>query len=199
MSRWHPVQFDDVLEDTTSGNIKTLQSEYAESGRFPIVDQGQSLIGGYTDDETRVCRSGLPAIVFGDHTKALKFIDFPFCLGADGTKILRPKGNADPKYLFYALQRVHIPDAGYSRHFKYLKRGEIPLPPLADQKRIAAILDHADALRRLRRRAIDRLNILGQAIFQEMFEYAGRVPHSGAGLGGSNEGWIIPAARSADS
>lgn len=45
----------------------------------------------------------------------------------------------------------------------------LPLPPLDQQKRIAAILDQADALRRLRQRAIDRLNTLGQAIFHEMF------------------------------
>lgn len=50
-----------------------------------------------------------------------------------------------------------------------LAQVKIPLPPLAEQKRIAAILDQADALRRLRRRALDRLNTLGQAIFQEMF------------------------------
>lgn len=50
-----------------------------------------------------------------------------------------------------------------------LKELEIPLPPLEEQKRIAAILDQADALRRLRRRALDRLNTLGQAIFHEMF------------------------------
>ena len=46
---------------------------------------------------------------------------------------------------------------------------EIPLPPLAEQERIAAILDQADTLRRLRQRAIDKLDTLGQAIFHEMF------------------------------
>ena len=50
-----------------------------------------------------------------------------------------------------------------------VKEIEIPLPPLDEQKRIAAILDQADSLRRLRQRAIDRLNTLGQAIFYEMF------------------------------
>jgi type I restriction enzyme S subunit len=45
----------------------------------------------------------------------------------------------------------------------------IPLPPLDEQKRIAAMLDQADELRRKRQRAIDRLNQLGQAIFYEMF------------------------------
>lgn len=46
---------------------------------------------------------------------------------------------------------------------------KIPLPPLAEQKRIATILDQADALRRLRARALEKLNTLGQAVFQEMF------------------------------
>lgn len=50
-----------------------------------------------------------------------------------------------------------------------LKTVEIPLPPLEEQKRIAGILDQADALRRLRARALDKLNTLGQAIFHEMF------------------------------
>jgi type I restriction enzyme S subunit len=45
----------------------------------------------------------------------------------------------------------------------------ITLPPLAEQRRLAAILDQADALRRARRRAIERLNDLGQAVFYEMF------------------------------
>jgi type I restriction enzyme S subunit len=169
MSAWPELAFGDLVADVTGGNIKTLQSDYLSSGEFPIIDQGQSLIGGYTNDAERVCKADLPVIIFGDHTKCFKFVDFPFCLGADGTKILRPKKSIDERYLFYALQRIHIPDAGYSRHFKYLKEGRIPLPPLDEQKRIAVILDQADELRRKRQRAIDRLSQLRQAIFHEMF------------------------------
>lgn len=166
---WPVAPFSDVLEDVTGGNEKTKQSDYLVSGAYPIVDQGQSLIGGYTDETNSLCKTNAPVIVFGDHTKSIKYVDFPFCLGADGTKVLKPKQNANTKYLYYALHNIRIPDAGYSRHFKYLKAGKIPLPPLEEQKRIAGILDQADALRRLRTRALDKLNTLGQAIFHEMF------------------------------
>jgi len=169
MTTWPEIDFGDLVSDETGGNTKTLQSDYLPVGKYPIVDQGQSLIGGYTNDATRVCKAELPVVIFGDHTKCFKFIDFPFCLGADGTKVLRPKRPVDERYLYYALQRIHIPDAGYSRHFKYLKEGKIPLPTLDEQKRIAAILDHADELRRKRQRALDRLNQLSQAVFNEMF------------------------------
>jgi type I restriction enzyme S subunit len=50
-----------------------------------------------------------------------------------------------------------------------VKSIQIPLPPLEEQRRIAGILDQADALRRLRTRALGKLNTLGQAIFHEMF------------------------------
>lgn len=166
---WRTVSFSDVAEDVTGGNLKTLQSDFLATGQFPIVDQGKALIAGFTDDEKRLCRTAGPVIVFGDHTKAMKYIDFPFCLGADGTKILQPKSGVDPRYLFHALHQIHIPEAGYSRHFKYLKEGKIPLPPLPEQRRIAGILDRADALRRLRRQSVSRLSDLGQAIFYEMF------------------------------
>lgn len=169
MSAWPEIDFSDLVSDETGGNIKTLQSDYLPKGKYPIVDQGQSLIGGYTDDATRICKAKLPVVIFGDHTKCFKFINFPFCLGADGTKVLRPKQPIDERYLYYALQRIYIPDAGYSRHFKYLKEGKIPFPPLDEQKRIAAILDQADELRHKRQHALDRLNQLGQAVFHEMF------------------------------
>jgi len=52
---------------------------------------------------------------------------------------------------------------------KALAKLKIPLPPLEEQKRVAGILDQADALRRLRTRALDKLGTLGQAIFYEMF------------------------------
>jgi type I restriction enzyme, S subunit len=161
--------FEDVLTDVTGGNIKTLQSDFSPAGQFPIVDQGKELIAGFTDDESRVCRADLPVVVFGDHTKCFKFIDFPFCLGADGTKVLRPSNGDDPKYLFHYLRQIKLTDAGYSRHYKYLKEIKIPLPPLAEQRRIAAILDAADALRQQRRQALCLLDQLSQSIFLDMF------------------------------
>lgn len=163
------VPFLEVFEDESGGNIKTPQSEYQSTGRFAVVDQGKSLIAGYVNDESRLCGEGRPAIVFGDHTRCVKYVDFPFCMGADGVKILRPKIEADLKYLYYFLRQLDIPNAGYDRHFKYLKRTEIVLPPVPEQRRIVAILDQADALRAKRREALAQLDSLTQSIFIEMF------------------------------
>ncbi len=169
LAGWAMVPFDEILADETGGNIKTPQSEFAPTGRFPIVDQGKGLVAGFTDEVSRLCRSNGPVIVFGDHTRAVKFVDFPFCLGADGTKILRPQGGADPKFLFHYLRSIDLPEAGYSRYFKFLQRIDVPLPPTAEQRRIAAILDQADALRAKRRAALAQFDEMAQAIFTEMF------------------------------
>ncbi len=163
------LPFEEVFADESGGNIKTPQSEYLSEGQFPVVDQGKALIAGYVDDEARVCGGGRPAIVFGDHTRCVKYIDHPFCMGADGVKVLRPKIDADLKYLYYYLKQLQLPDAGYDRHFKYLKRTEVVLLPLPEQRRIAAILDKADALRTKRREALAQLDRLAQSIFVEMF------------------------------
>lgn len=168
MSAWPHLPFDEIFVDETGGNIKTPQSEFLPFGGYPIVDQGRELIAGYTNDEARVCKSASPVIVFGDHTRILKFIDFKFALGADGTKVLRTHIKADLKYLYHYLRTVDLPDAGYSRHFKYLRRIAVPLPPLPEQRRIAAILDQADALRAKRREALAKLDEMAQAVFVEM-------------------------------
>lgn len=163
------LPFDAVFLDESGGNIKTPQSEYLQDGHFPVVDQGKALIAGYVNDPERICGGGRPAIVFGDHTRCVKFVNHPFCMGADGVKVLRPKIDADLKYLYYYLKQLRLPDAGYDRHFKYLKRTEIVLPPLPEQRRIAAILDKADALRTERREALAQLDCLAQSIFVGMF------------------------------
>lgn len=162
------LPFEVVFADESGGNVKTPQGEYLSAGTFPVVDQGKALIGGYVNDTSRLCGGGRPAIVFGDHTRCIKYVDFPFCMGADGVKVLRPKIEANLKYLYYYLQTVKLPDAGYNRHFKYLKRTEVVLPPLPEQRRIAAILDQADALRAKRREALAQLDSLTQSIFIEM-------------------------------
>ena len=163
------LPFLDVFKDATGGNIKTPQTEFLEEGEFPVVDQGQVLVAGFVNDRSRVCSVNTPVIVFGDHTRAIKYVDFEFAMGADGTKVLVPKVESDTKYLYYALKTIEIPAAGYSRHYKFLKETEIPFPPLAEQKRIAGILDAADALRAKRREALAQLDSLLQSTFLDMF------------------------------
>jgi type I restriction enzyme S subunit len=163
------LPFESVFSDESGGNIKTPQGEYLSMGAFPVVDQGKVLVGGYVNDASRLCGGGRPAIVFGDHTRCIKHVDFPFCMGADGVKVLRPKIEADLRYLYYYLQTIKLPEAGYDRHFKYLKRIEVVVPPLLEQRRIAAILDQADTLRAKRREALAELDQLTQSIFIEMF------------------------------
>ena len=111
------VPFEEVFSDESGGNVKTPQGEYLASGRYPVVDQGKALIGGYIDDASRICGGGRPAIVFGDHTRCIKYVDFPFCMGADGVKVLRPKIDADLKYLYHYLQTLDLPGGGYDRHY----------------------------------------------------------------------------------
>lgn len=167
---WTLVPFDEAIRDETGGNPKVPQGQYLGSGALPVVDQGQSEVGGYTDDLDLACRVPLPVILFGDHTKHFKFRDEPFALGADGVKVLVPVEGVDARYAFHYLRQIKLPDdAGYSRHFKFLKRERIPLPPLPEQRRIAAILDQADAIRRKRREALGLVEKLAASAFLEMF------------------------------
>lgn len=194
------LPFEDVFADESGGNIKTPQSEYLKEGRFPVIDQGKSLIAGYVNDPTRICGGGRPAIVFGDHTRCVKFADKPFCMGADGVKVLRPKIEADLKYLYYYLRHLQLPDAGYDRHFKYLKRTEIVLLSIPEQRRVAAILDKADALRTKSREALNQFDYLAQSIFVEMFGHPAENPMNWEiralkGLGRISTGGTPPSAQ----
>ena len=163
------AKFTEIFSDETKRGHKIPTSEYLSSGKFPIIDQGQGQIAGYTDLENGVF-TDVPAIIFGDHTRIVKYVDTPFFLGADGVKVLKAKiPNVDYKYLFYCLQNAKIPNTGYNRHFKWLKEIEIPLVSLDEQHRIAAILDKVSDLISQRRAQLDKLDLLVKSRFVEMF------------------------------
>lgn len=163
------VPFHVAATDRTAGNSKIQKGDYSISGAFPIIDQGARFISGYTDDASKVYRGDLPVILFGDHTKCFKYVDFPFSLGADGVKILVPSNRFDAKFLYYCLGSARIPDAGYSRHFKFLREVHLPCPPLPEQRRIVDILDRAASIRALRRQAQDTARLIIPALFNKMF------------------------------
>jgi type I restriction enzyme S subunit len=166
---WNIKIFTDVFSDITGGNPKIKTNNYLKTGELPIIDQGNQLIAGYTNNLQAQCKSPIPAIIFGDHTKKIKYIDFPFALGADGVKVLKLKIKSDYKFLYYFLTSLNLPEAGYNRHFKYLKQTTIPLPPMETQKKIVNILDKAQELIDKRKQQIDLMDSLVQSLFYDMF------------------------------
>jgi type I restriction enzyme S subunit len=105
-------------------------SEMIDNGSIPVIDQSRDFIAGYTDDVDSLVKSDVPIIVFGDHTRVLKYIQFPFAKGADGTQlILSNDFKRMPQSLFYvSLVNVDLSNYSYARHFKYLKQEKIVVP-----------------------------------------------------------------------
>ena len=151
-----------------SYEIKT--TNYEMVGKYPIVSQSEDLIAGYTDDDKFVIHLEKPVIVFGDHTRIIKFVDFDFCVGADGVKILSSKDFMSPKYLFHFLQYKKVPSLGYSRHYKLLKEIDVIYPKsLSIQSNISDELDMITEMISKYDEQLKELDKLSQSIFYEMF------------------------------
>ena len=138
---WVISEFEDVVSDITKQFDKVDSNQYMSEGKTPVIDQGADFICGYTNIVPSKKKQSQYHIIFGDHTRRLKFVDFDFILGADGTKVLLPKIEINIKYLFYYLSYLKIEEAGYSRHYKFLKRSMILLPPRNLQDKFASFVD----------------------------------------------------------
>lgn len=142
---WLRTDFENCLEKVTYTN-KIPSKDFKPTGQFPIVSQEKDYISGYWDNSEDLFKGDSPVVIFGDHTRVIKYIDFNFVLGADGVKILKPKPSIHPKYLYYYLLNANIVSLGYSRHYRLLKKTKISYPDsLAEQQSIVAILDEVFA------------------------------------------------------
>lgn len=142
---WEWVRLPEIYFSISPSGSKLLSSAIKDAGTFPVVDQGQRYIAGYTDDAALLINLPGPVIVFGDHTTERKYIDFDFVAGADGVKILRPILQ-DEHFFFRQLQGYRLEERGYARHFKVLNDNLYALPPIEEQHRIVAKVDELMAL-----------------------------------------------------
>jgi type I restriction enzyme S subunit len=154
------------------------------SDRLPYSDVSKGFTA-FQNDDVLVAKI---TPCYENNKIALASVQSRYAFGSTEFHVIRcSPARLDPKYLTHFLRQDRVRASGEKRMTgsagqrrvpkMFLEELEIPLPPLDEQKRIAAILDQADEPRRLRQRGIDRLNELGQAIFYEMFGDPVSNPH----------------------
>jgi type I restriction enzyme S subunit len=188
---WKWVKLEEICEKLSLNKIKIQQKDYLREGKYPVVDQGQELIGGYYNNEKLIVPDEPPFIIFGDHTKVKKYITFKFIAGADGIKVLKAKKEINPKFFYYSLFRIKIEDKGYARHFQFLEKAEFPLPPLLEQHRIVAkleeLLSELEKGKEQLHAALDQLKVYRQAVLKYAFE--GKLTNKNVKEGELPKGW----------
>ena len=171
---WKWAKLGDKIR-TITPPFKFPKTQFGTEGKFPIIDQSQNEIAGWTDDESVLVKH-FPVVVFGDHTCCIKYLSSPFAQGADGIKIIATADELLPKFLYYWLQQSPLSFGGYRRHFGELKRLDISLPSLSKQQQIITILDRQmPAVGNVRVAAEEKMlavRLLPSALLREVFRYS---------------------------
>jgi type I restriction enzyme S subunit len=165
----------DHLVDTVTPPKKLPTSSYGLVGKFPIIDQSQSEVCGWTDDSDALVHEGLPLIIFGDHTCALKFVSQPFAQGADGIKILKSRAKIAASYLYQYLNYQPVVTEEYKRHYSILKEKLVLFPQhiSGEQQKIADCLSSLDELIAAQARKVEALKTHKKGLMQQLLPREG--------------------------
>ncbi len=189
---WQSLPFPETIRKTRIGRENQIPaSEIKPAGQFPVIDQGQAFIAGYSDDEKRAIKDELPLVIFGDHTRVIKFVDFPFILGADGTKVLKPREDKfEARFFAFALESLNLPSRGYNRHFTLLKERHIVRPELPEQRKIAGVLRSVQQAMEQQERLLALTAELKKALVHQLFTHGLRQePQKETEIGQIPKGW----------
>lgn len=166
---WVEKKFDDLYGSIATKEYQIKNSEILGKGKYKVVDQGQDLVAGYSNESGKVF-SLSSVIIFGDHTTILKYIDFEFVIGADGTKILVNKNQDNNiKFLYFLLESNPIQSEGYKRHFSILKQQRFLIPSLPEQQKIASFLTSLDNLIQSKQTQISQAETWKKGLMQKLF------------------------------
>jgi type I restriction enzyme S subunit len=185
---WKRGKISNFTDVITGGTPSTTKKEYWENGNIPWLNSGElnqeiittcdnyiTEIGLQNSSSKLMPKDTVLIALTGTTTGVVGYLTFEACANQSVTGIL-PSKNHHPKFLYYFLKsiREQVLNESYGGAQKHISQGyvkdlEIPLPPLSTQKRIAEILDAADALRRKDQELLKKYDELAQAIFIDMF------------------------------
>ena len=131
--KWEILPIYSIL-DKVKSTPRLTTDEYMTIGQYPIIDQTVNIYhAGFTDRKDAVVRQ-FPAVIFGDHSCAVKYVNFPFVRGADGTQVMLSKDERiSVEYLYFATKIIPLKE-GYARHFSLLKESFIIIPCISIAK-----------------------------------------------------------------
>ncbi|HIF9357923.1 TPA: restriction endonuclease subunit S [Photobacterium damselae] len=185
---WPLVKLGDIFKVTSGGTPSRKKSEYYEGGDIPWVKTGDlhnKYIHSASEFITQEGLEGSSARLYPKDTVLVAM--YGATIGAcsilnikaatnQACAAFTPNKNVDPVFLYYLLKYnkpnfVKAGSGGAQPNISgtFLKNFEIPLPPLKEQQRIAAILDKADAIRQKRKQAIELADEFLRSVFLDMF------------------------------
>ena len=181
MKGWQDIILEDALNYVQPTPYIVQSTHYDDSYETPVLTPGKSFLLGYTD-ETEGIYKNVPTIIFDDFTTAFKYVDFPFKVKSSAMKMLEVKSEEyDIKFLYYLMLTLNFEADEHKRYWisKYSKQ-RVKVPPLEEQKKIAGILDAADAYRQKTKALITKYDQLTQSLFLDMFGDPGKkeYPHT---------------------
>lgn len=141
---WAWCRLRSLASTISSKDYQISEREIKTSGTYPVISQSANYIEGYCDESNYLLSVEKSIIIFGDHTRNVKYIDFDFVVGADGVKILKPTILINDKFLYYSILYAssRIVNRGYSRHFQFLSSFFFPIPSLTEQKLIVEQIEN---------------------------------------------------------
>ena len=138
---WVKAGFKDIYQTISSRDYQIQQRDIINEGLYPVVSQSSNYIEGYYNNKEKLLDVTAPMLIFGDHTRVVKYIDFPFVIGADGVKVIKPLINDKFAYYLLLYTSQHIDNKGYSRHFQFIAKANYCIPPLREQTHIVKTLE----------------------------------------------------------
>jgi len=190
---WRLLRIDDVYEPIPKGRLYA-KKECVKGGRVPVLDQSEDGIIGFHNDVCGVDASAQrPVVTFANHTCEMRWVRFPFSVIQNVFPMVGRNGVCETRYFYYCTKgRVWLEE--YKGHYPDYRRAWVPVPPLDEQRRIAAVLGALDDKIELNRKMNRTLEDMAQAIFKSWFIDFDGVPPSelvDSELGPIPRGWDV--------